>query len=110
LDGARADDVQERLATRATERTIMYVRFQQYISDLPEHVRRPRPLEARQVLECFPDAGGIGPVNESQRHLSRLTGLNLDEIGPWLVRYGILQPRHKIDTPHVNCTHRRRGP
>jgi hypothetical protein len=110
LDGARVKSVQERLAAKPTERTIMYVRFQQYISDQPVHVRNPRPLEARQVLECFPDAVALSVIHEAQRQLNKLTGLSLEETGSWLVQYGILHPRHRIDTPHVNCGHRRRVP
>jgi len=108
FDKDKVEAVQKRLADKSVERTIMYVRFQRYISELPADVRNPRPLGARQVLECFPEAGGISVVHEAQRHLSRLSGRSLEDTGHWLVECGILQPHHKIDTPHVNCGHRKR--
>jgi hypothetical protein len=94
------------LESKPLLRTIMYVRFQEYISDDPVYARRPQPLTAAEVLECFPDGQNIGAVHQAWREIHEVLGISLSEMGPWLVERGILLSTHNIEIPHVNCPHR----
>ncbi|GAA1028179.1 hypothetical protein GCM10009557_12300 [Virgisporangium ochraceum] len=87
-------------------RTVMYVRYQQFISSLPEH-QIPRPLTAQEVRQCFAAVTDT-VVNQVQRDMQRFTGRNLAQLGHWLVERGVLLDRHRIDIPHDACEHRRR--
>jgi len=90
-------------------RTVMYVRFQQYISARSEYVHNPEPLRAVDVLACYPDAQNESAVHQACREIRDATGLPLWEIGPWLVERGILLRTHNIDIPHTECQHRVSG-
>ncbi|HEX4721000.1 MAG TPA: hypothetical protein VH333_00700 [Pseudonocardiaceae bacterium] len=100
------DVVSELLERRPELRTIMYVRYQAFLSDRPEDVDKPRTLTAGQVLDCFP-VTTIHRVNEAQRKLKHITGRDKDELGQWLVDNGLLTTRLRDTTPHVHCDHRK---
>ncbi len=102
------DVVRELLERRPELRTIMYVRYQAFLSDRPEDVARPRTLTAGQVLDCFP-VTSIHRVNEAQRKMKHITGRDKDELGHWLVDNGLLTTRLRGTTPHANCHHRKPG-
>jgi hypothetical protein len=117
LDGPRTETGEEAiesslrafLAKKPQVRTIVYVRFQQYISEDPIYSRSPQHLTAEQVLLCYPGAKDVSTIHQAQRDISNLTGLRLHELGPWLVSRGLLLASHNIDIPHVNCGHWRNG-
>jgi hypothetical protein len=97
--------VRELLEKRPELRTIMYVRYQAFLSDAD----KPRSLTAGQVLDCFPDTT-IHRVNEAQRKMKHITGRDKEELGNWLVDNGLLTTRLRDSTPHVNCCHRKEVP
>jgi hypothetical protein len=104
LDGPDSprEMVAELLEKRPELCTIMYVRYQAFLSDVDE----PRSLTAGQVLDCFPDTT-IHRVNEAQRKMKHITGRDKEQLGTWLVDNGLLTTKLRGSTPHVNCCHRR---
>lgn len=105
-DGDAEKALRALLESKPWVRTVMYVRFQQYISARPEHVHNPEPLRAADVLACYPDAQNKAAVDQACREIRDVTRLTLWEIGPWLVERGILLRTHNIDIPHTECQHR----
>lgn len=107
---AAESELQDLLNSKSTFRTIIYTRFQEYILPLELARRRagrankPRHLNAQEVIKCYPDVTLV-QVNEASRTIRSITGLELHEIGPWLVDRGLLLATHNIDIPHVECGH-----
>jgi hypothetical protein len=92
-------------------RVIMYARFQEYITPPPHFragpflARRPSPLTAADTEACCGPAVSQSAVHEVSRSIRSITGLPLWQVGDWLVRRGILLPKHNIDIPHTACSH-----
>jgi hypothetical protein len=106
--GPEEKELKKLLDNKPMYRTIIYVRFQQYISPYPKPGHNPAPLTAAEVLECYPDPRLKATVDQACREIRDATGLTLIEIGPWLVERGLLLTTHNIDIPHVHCGHRSR--
>jgi hypothetical protein len=110
-DSEAEDEMQRIMKKNPAFRTIVYVRFQEYIPPPPHGQTRlatskPAPLTAADVTTCYPEATAT-TVNEVARRIRDITGLGLWEIGDWLADRGILLSTHNIDIPHTNCGHRR---
>lgn len=113
-DRKAEDEIKELMKEKPTFRTIVYVRFQEYIPPPPHGqprlawVNKPAPLSAHDVRACYPEATEV-MVHEVCRRIRDITGLKLWEIGDWLAERGILLATHNIDIPHTACGHRRPG-
>jgi hypothetical protein len=106
-DGAEEEErLKALLQNKPMWRTIMFTRLQRYISPNPKPGENPSPLTAAEVLKCYPDPRLETTVNQAWRDVKDITGLALNEIGPWLVERGLLLTDHNVDIPHVNCGHR----
>jgi hypothetical protein len=105
-----AEDELKQAMEKPTFRTIVYVRFQEYIP-VPPHgqprltVSKPAPLTAVGVTACYPEATEV-MVNEVARRMREIIGLHLWKTGDWLVSRGILLSTNNIDIPHTACGHR----
>jgi hypothetical protein len=105
-----AEDELKQAMEKPTFRTIVYVRFQEYIPAPPHGqpeltVSKPAPLTAAGVTACYPEATEV-MVNEVARRMREITGLHLWKTGDWLASRGILLSTHNIDIPHTACGHR----
>jgi hypothetical protein len=105
------DELKQVMKGKPVFRTIVYVRFQEYIPAPPHGqprytVRKPAPLTAADVTACYPEATEV-MVNEVARRMREITGLHLWKTGDWLASRGILLSTHNIDIPHTACGHRR---
>jgi hypothetical protein len=110
-DREAEDELKRIMKERPVFRTIVYVRFQEYIPPAPHGqprlaVSKPAPLTAADVTACYPEATMV-TVHEVCRRIREITELQLWEIGDWLADRGILLSTHNIDIPHTNCGHRR---
>jgi hypothetical protein len=105
LDLGIERSLQELFQRRPQVRTVTFLRFQTFLPDGRRYPTRPRPLTAAEVTLCH---SGVtqGQVNQIQRDVKDVTGLDADELGPWLIEHGILRPRDRIGLPHDKCAHR----
>lgn len=111
-DRGAEEELRRQMKERPTFRVIVYARFQEYITPPPHRhtgpilARRPCPLTASDTAACCGPGVSQSAVHEVSRSLRNITGLPLWQIGDWLVRRGVLLPKHNIDIPHTACIHR----
>lgn len=105
LDQSMEDQLLDLFQRRPQVKIVTLVRFQNFIPDGHEHHSRPKPLTAMEVTLCHSGVN-VQQVNQIQRDIYDLIGLHADDLGPWLVDRGLLQPRDRIGLPHDKCGHR----
>lgn len=84
--------------------TITRLRFREFIPRAPRAGDRPRPLTAAEVVRCDPSVTEA-QVNQAQRDIATIIGLDAAATGPWLVKRGILRQTHAIGLRHEECDH-----
>jgi len=105
LDQGMEAQLLELFQRRPQVRTVTLVRYQDFIPDGHDRPSRPKHLTAMEVTLCYSGVT-VGAVNQYQRDIRELIGLNADDLGPWLVERGLLHPTDRIRLPHDNCGHR----
>lgn len=104
-DQIMEDDLAALFKRKPKVRRVTLVRFQNFIPGGRDHPSRSKPLTAAEVALCH---SGVTEqqVNQIQRDIKELIGLDADNLGPWLVERGLLHPRDRIGLPHDSCGHR----
>ncbi|WP_372663388.1 hypothetical protein [Amycolatopsis kentuckyensis] len=83
---------------------IARLRFQEYIPRAVPSGDRPQPLSAGEVVQCDPSVTE-SQVNQVQREIANIIGLDVKSVGPWLVKRGILLRGHASGLRHDACRH-----
>lgn len=101
------DREQELITYLENERhsTVTFLRYFEFIPGTAPAGPHPKPLTAAEVVLCNP-AVTEAQVNQIQRDIKKIIGLDADATGAWLADRGILRMNSKIGLPHEQCRHR----